>query len=389
MTPALSCVKILTAKITTKKLIAKNNGQKMIQGGFTLKKRCLILLCAAFTLACTACGNAKFEKEYGKVTLCDYKKLSVEKPVSPVTEEDVEMGIENLLYEYAETNEVTRASKENDIVVLAMTAKKGDETYIEYTEDEPYYFYLGYQEYGEEFDKKLTGIVAGDKMIFSITYGDDAAIPDFANATIDYEVNVIQVLEETVPELTDKFIKETLEYASKEEMEKAVREELEAEKDQEGEAEVREALIQEVVDNSKFESYSDDLYKKCEKLIEESYYSYAEMFGFETLEEIYEAFGKTEADIKEEIVQAVYRNIAIEAIAKEEKISVTEKEFESMQTEIMDEYDYESLDDLYNDYGDEEVLQMQFLESEVLDFLQKHATIKEVVASEGELEFEE
>lgn len=360
-----------------------------------MKKKLLVFLCAALTLSCTACDNsaketAEFEKNYGKVTLCDYKNLEVEKEISTVTDEQVAESIENMLYDYAETKEVTRPSKENDILTVEMTAKKDGENFLEYAEEDAYSFYLGYQEFGEEFDTKLTNVSTGAELTFSVTYKADFEIPDFAGATIEYAVKVLKIEEEILPELTDEFITNTLEYASREDMENSIRQQIKEDNETNSEYYLREDLITQVVDNSTFESYSQELYDKFAELIEEGYLGYAQMFGYETVEEIYEAFGMTEEAVEEEILDAVYRNIAVEAIARKEKISVSDEEFESKQNALMEEYAYESLEDLYNDYGEEDTIRLQFLEEEVLDFLQNNAKITEVeVSGEDELSEED
>ena len=66
----------------------------------------------------------------------------------------------------------------------------------------------------------------------------------------------------------------------------------------------RENLMQQVIDGSDFESYSQDLYDSYAAGMEESYESYMEMFGCETVEEVYNLFGLTEADIEKEVMNS-------------------------------------------------------------------------------------
>ena len=169
-------------------------------------------------------------------------------------------------------------------------------------------------------------------------------------------------------------------------MKKELRANLESDNEANSTYELREDLIQQVIDNSAFDSYSQDLYDSYAAGIEENYESYAEMFGCESVEEVYDLFEITEDDIEKEIINQVYRTIAVHAISDAENLSLSDKEYQEGLERYVEELEYENSDDLVADYG-EDSLREWLLEDKVLALLEKNAKIteKEAVLDTEEL----
>lgn len=379
-----------------------------------MRKKLFVLLLAVFAFTMTACGNPKdsavesvesaeivetadsveslndesdIAEIYGVATLGDYKNLTAEKMVYEISEESISEEIESMVYDYAEYNEVSRPSQSGDLLLITMTASNNGETVIEYTEEDEYYIYLGYGEMGNAVDQELTGVSAGNELSFSVTYDEDYEIEEFAGAKIDFQVNVLRIEEEIIPELTDSFIVDTFGYESRADLEESIRQEMESENESNSSYELRESLIQQVVDNSEVQSYSQDLYDGYAAGVKDNYESYAGMFGFETVEEVYEMFEMTEEDVEEEILSYVQRAVIIQTLAEKENLFLTEEEYEAGLNRYTEEQGYEDVEGLIADYG-EETMYAWILEDKVLDFLEENATITEVKVSAEEQEEE-
>lgn len=374
-----------------------------------MRKKLLVLLFTLIPFTMTACGGSKdvavesavsggnaesVEAEdaesysaeaYGTAILGDYKNLSVEKEVYEVTEEDISEYIDSMLYDYIEYNEVSRPSQSGDLLLITLTASNDGETVMEYTEEDEYYFYLGYGELGSAVDQELTGVSVGDELSFSVTYDEDHEITEFAGAKIEFQVNILSIEEEIIPELTESFIVDTLGYESQTDLEENIRQEMESENESNSSYELRESLIQQVVENSEIQSYSQELYDSYAAGVEESYQSYAEMFGFESVEEVYELFGMTEEDVEKEILSYVQRAVVVQTIVEKENLGLSEEEYETRLNRYVEELGYENVDELIADYG-EETMYAWIEEDKVLDFLEEHATITEVKVTAEEEE---
>lgn len=321
---------------------------------------------------------------YGEVALCEYKGIEVDKPIYTIAQEDIDSYIESLAYEYAESNVVERASQEGDCLALTFTMSCNNEILYDYT-DEPYYLYIGDKEFGSEFDSKITGKKAGENIKFSISYEEDYEDAECAGKTIDYDVTITEVTEETYPEINDDFITNELGYESYDDMIESVKKELSAENDNESIYAVNENIIQYLITNSTFNSHSESLYESCKTSIEEGYVEYAEMFGCSTVDELYEMFGMTSEDVETEIMNQVYRTIVIDAISEKEDMALTNTEYNDGITTLVNDMGYESSEDLIADYG-EDSLYMWILEEKVLNFLVDNAKITEVEYNEEDFE---
>lgn len=348
-----------------------------------MKRKQPYILLTAIPLLLTACGTADSGKTtfsdeaYGTVSLCDYRNQSAEKKSYAVTDEDIQSEIESLLYDYAQYKETEGPSKEGDTLSVVLTASKDGEPLLSYTGEDSYDIYLGSEEFGSEFDEKLTGVFVNDTLSFPITYQEDYESEDFAGSTIDYEVTVRGITEEILPDLTEDFIVTTLGYESERAMEEEIKETLEKENDANSSYELREQLIQQVIDGSDFKSYSQDLYDSYAAAVEENYGNYAEMFGFETVGEVYDLFGVTQEDVEKEILNYVYRSIAVHAICETEQLALTDEEYEKGLERYREENGYGTTEEMMKDF-DEDTLFEWIQEDKVLDFLEAHAQITEI-----------
>lgn len=357
-----------------------------------MKQKLLCILLTALSLTLTACGsssnaNTVFSDEaYGTVTLCDYKNLSADKNIYTVTDDEIQSEIEIMLYDYAEYKEIDGPSEIGDSITADITATKDGELLFDYTGENYYELYVGSGEFGNEFDEKLTGVSVGDELSFTLSYDESDALTDFAGSTIDYKISVLGITREILPELTDDFITDTLGYKSKSSLEKKIRADLESENEANSSYELRENLLQKVIEASEFDSYSQDLYESYAAGIEANYESYMEMFGCESIQEVYDLFEITDADLEKEIINQVYRTIIVHAISETENLALSDKEYQEGLKRYATEAGCETTDELIADYG-EDSLREWILEDKVLDFLEEHAKIteKEAVFSTEEL----
>ena len=143
--------------------------------------------------------------------------------------------------------------------------------------------------------------------------------------------------------------------------------------------ELQEELLQQVIDSSSILEYTQEEYDAARNTIESGYMSYVDMFGFESLDALYESFEMTDEDVEDEIQSVLYRTIVLDAIVQSEKLSLSDEDYEDGIVYYMDQYDYDSKDEFLDDYGEDEV-RRQLTEDMVLNFLVNHADVTEVEA---------
>ena len=356
-----------------------------------MKKRIIVLLLTALVFSASGCGKKEASTpsdqpaaEAGdsvykneNVALAAYKGLSAEKKTYLITDDAIQNEIKSQLSDYADYKSVSRPSQNGDWVYADYKITVNGKVYEEST-DGSYYFILGEEEYGPEFDKELTGKSAGDKYSFSIHYEEDYDNSDLAGQTADFEVSILDIQVENLPELTNKFISDTWGYKDENELKEEIRAQLEEQYAQESNDELKEDLLAQVIDASTIINYTQEQYDKAYEYIKSDYENYASMFGMD-LNEIYDSFSVSEEDLKQEAMDQLTRELVVSAIIENEHITLSDSEYSDGVTHYAEENGYETEDEFLADYSEEEV-RNRLLEDKVLDLLVSNANLTEVEA---------
>ncbi|MCM1273594.1 MAG: FKBP-type peptidyl-prolyl cis-trans isomerase [Clostridium sp.] len=368
-----------------------------------MKKKIGIICLIIAAMALTGCGSKKDKDEKkaatssdataseatGEFKLGQYKGLEANKVIYDVSDDEIQSEIDSLLYDYVDYIDVDRPSQEGDYVNVLFTAKMDGEVVLDFTDEEEggYDFLIGMADLGQEFDEKLTGVSVGDSKTFEITYPEDYEDTDFAGNTVEYSINVTAITEEVMPELTADLIAE-LGYESENDMRTKITEELKSSNETYSIQDMRENLIQQVIDDTTFAGYTDEMYNACKEVVDSSYAAYMEMFGCESVEEVYEMFGLTDEDIENEVVQLIYRQMVIDEISEIENITVTDEEYNKRLPGYAELYGYESATAMEATVEREDI-RSAMLEDMVIDIIVENATIKELTMEEYEKLLEE
>ena len=350
-----------------------------------MKKKIISVLLAVCLVTAAGCGsrkistgnkqieNAVYEDDF--VSLAKYTGLKEEKEVYKVTQQAVDDAVEEQLEEYAEYQKADRASETGDYVYTDYTASI-DGSIVD--QEKNYYFILGDEEFGAEFDEKLTGVSKGDQLAFNLHFDTDDANENFAGKTVAFEIRVRRIEVAVLPETTDKFIKENFGYETYEEFKQAVREHVRQTYDAESTDSVQEKLLKQVIDASGIVQYTTEDYEEAAAIVDSFYQEYAEMFN-QDIETIYETFEVTDESKETEIMDQLNRLLVVRAIIKNEKMTISDEEYEEGIAFYMEENDYTSSEEFINDYGEEEI-KNRLLEDKVLKLLEDSAELTEVEA---------
>ncbi len=345
-----------------------------------MKKKLIPVLLAVCLVAAGGCGSKKistgnkkiadavYEDEF--VSLAAYTGLKAEKKVYEVTQQAVDDAISEQLEEYGDYEKVNRASQAGDYVYTDYIATVDGDTV---DQEKNYYFVLGDEEFGAEFDQKLTGVSKGNQLNFSLDFDEEEANETFAGKTVQFAVSIRKIEMMVLPEVTDQFIKKNFGYETYEEFTEAVREHVRQTYDTESTDTVQEELLKQVIDTSGILQYTQEDYDEAEEIVESFYQEYAEMFN-QDIETIYETFDVTEESKETEIMDQLNRMLVVRAIIKNEKLTISDEEYEKGIAYYMEENDYTSSEEFINDYGEEEI-KNRLLEDKVLKLLEDSAEI--------------
>lgn len=350
-----------------------------------MKKKALLTIIAVSVLTLTGCQSKGGGNEYSKyVTLGDYKNLSVERIIYTITDEDIQDEIDGLLYSYAETNEITdRAAQNGDIVNIDYVGKIDGEEFEDGSEEDCE-VEIGSETFIDGFEEQLIGMKTGETKDITITF------PEPYDGELDgkeavFTITMNQIYELIMPEYNDDFVKEYTDSATTAEYEASLMDELQESSNEDSNSMACSDALYEVIENSTFNGYPQELYDLTKSELETSNAETAEMFGLE----VSDLFGE-DYDIDEATVEAVNEKLVVYAIADAEKLSVSDEEYNTYVAEIYELYGYESQEEYEKDYSPE-TTKYELLYEKVLGFLAENTTFNDVSEDEfedDEMEFE-
>lgn len=190
---------------------------------------------------------------FPEVELGDLAKVAIERPVTVLTDKDVDKTIEVLRKQRVTFDPVKRASKTGDKVNVAFHASI-DGQQVESTNGQGIDLILGEDGRVAEFDDNLTGIKTGASKQFDITYAEDNPSPQLAGKTVSYAVTVNSVAQPKLPEVDADFAKSLgVDNGDVDKMRADIRESLEQEVTKRVRARVKEQVFQALLDNAKLE----------------------------------------------------------------------------------------------------------------------------------------
>ena len=140
------------------------------------------------------------------VEVPDFSAVELKRYVCPVTDAEVEKTIDVMRKQRATYNVVERAAKAGDRVKLNF---KGTKDGVEFQGGtmEGHVFVLGQGLMLPEFEDAVTGMAAGEKKTFPLTFPSDYGIKELEGQAVEFDIEVIEVAEAVLPEVDDEFAK--------------------------------------------------------------------------------------------------------------------------------------------------------------------------------------
>ena len=166
--------------------------------------------------------------------LSSYDPVEVEMPVEHATEEQIDAEVDALLEHYTEIVDAPASTKVKDdkYVDIKITATDDNGEDIASLANESLQYRLGSGLLPKEFDAEITGLKKGDAKQFTIDTPKNATAMTATlmgkTAKINFDVEILGVKKEKLPELTDAWVQEKIGVNTIEELRNEVAEEIES-----------------------------------------------------------------------------------------------------------------------------------------------------------------
>jgi len=141
-----------------------------------------------------------------EIELGDLSKVEVEKPVSEVTDKDIDTMIDNLRRQQATMKEVKRKSKNKDVVTIDFKGSIDGEEF-EGGSAESHRLTLGSGQMIPGFEKGIVGGKAGEELEIDVEFPADYHNEDLAGKPAKFAITIHKVEEPQLPELDQEFFK--------------------------------------------------------------------------------------------------------------------------------------------------------------------------------------
>ncbi len=275
-----------------------------------------------------------------EVTVKKYKGLEAVKTVNAVTDEDINKDIENLRQKGLRIIDIDdRACRDGDDVVIDFDGYK-DGVPFEGGKAERFTLSIGSRQFIPGFEEQVCGHSIGDEFDINVKFPDDYGAPDLAGQDAVFKIKLHEIKAKELPELDDDFVKDTSEFDTVEELKADVKKKLEDAEEKKADSEVEGALFDQVIENLEGEIPEVMYENRVEEMIQDmtqrlapqgiSLETYLQYTGsdMDTLKKTY----------REQAEKQVKLRLALEKIASDENIEVSEDEIEEEFKKMADAY---------------------------------------------------
>ena len=320
----------------------------------------------------TAVVQIKPEVELGK-----YKGIEVKKIEYNVSDKDVEHELEHMAEHNSRLVSVEdRAVKEKDIAVIDFEGFV-DGIAFDGGKAENHELEIGSHTFVEGFEEQVKGMKIGEEKEVKVTFPKEYFSKDLAGKDAVFNVKLNEIKKKELPKIDDEFAKDVSEFDTLEELKNSIKEKMEKANSDKAKRETEEAVIKAVAENVKVEIPSGMIETEINKRIEDMKMNLSYQ-GLQ-LSQYLQIIGKSEADLRKEYepiaTEAVKNSLVLEAVCKDAKIEVNEKELDSKLEELSKAYN-KTAEELKNNAELIKYITDNIKMENTVEFLVKNAKIK-------------
>lgn len=278
-----------------------------------------------------------------EITLGEYKNLTVEKPDSEVSDEEVEKEIEAMREQNARFVTVEdREVKEKDMLLIDFNGKV-DGVEFEGGQAENYSIIVGSNTFIPGFEEQLVGMKLNEEKNLSVKFPEEYHAENLAGKDAVFTVKVNEIKEKELPELDDEFAKDVSEFDTLEDLKADAKAKLQKTKDEYADRELENKLVKMAAENATVEIPEAMIDSQVENMV----YDFEYQLKYQGLDlENYLKFTNMSIEgLKEQMrpdaKSRVLNSLVIEAISKSENIESTEEDLEQELAKMAESYKME------------------------------------------------
>lgn len=260
-----------------------------------------------------------------------YKGIEISKVDNNVSEDEVELTLNEMLNKNARLTSVEGKALENgDTAVIDFEGFENGVAF-EGGKGENYNLVIGSNTFIPGFEDQLVGKKAGEEVEVNVTFPETYHAENLAGKPVVFNVKVNDVKVKEVPALDDEFAKDTTEFETLAELRADVRAKLEEQSKSNAEAEMKNTLVEKVCENTELEVPEAMVQHQIDNMLMEL--NYQLQYQGLNLQQLLEMTGRGIEELREErkadAERLVKSSLVLEAIAEKEAVEVTDADVEA------------------------------------------------------------
>ena len=276
-----------------------------------------------------------------EASIKDYKGMPVARPVTEITDADIENELKPYIDRASRLVSVERAARSGDIAVIDFEGFR-DGVPFDGGKGENYSLELGSGSFVPGFEDQVVGMKAGEEKDIDITFPENYT-PELAGAAVVFHVKVNEVKEKEAPEVDDEFAKDVSDFDTLDEFKKDLGEKLAKRRQEQGERDFDEAVTGALIERLECDVPDAMVDYRAEKLLED-YANRVQSQGIQ-FEQYLQMMGMTmdtmRAQAKAAAGRTVRRELALEAVAAAEGIEIGDSEVDAEYARLAEQYKME------------------------------------------------
>jgi len=275
-----------------------------------------------------------------EVKLGKYKGVQIEKKEYKVEEKDIDTELEQMQQRNSRLVTVTdRAVEEKDIAVIDFEGFLDGKAF-DGGKGENYDLEIGSNTFIPGFEEKIKGMKVGEEKDLDLTFPEEYFSKDLAGKEVVFKVKLHEIKRKELPTLDDDFAKDVSEFDTLKELKADIKDRLTKSNESKAKNEMQEAAVKAAVEVSEVELPAGMVEMEVDAMAEDlnRRLSYQGMNLDQYLKMINKSMSDFRKDNEEPAREAVKMRLVLEAIAKDAKIEVTEKDVETKVKELAEAY---------------------------------------------------
>ncbi|MDI9595955.1 MAG: trigger factor [Atribacterota bacterium] len=270
--------------------------------------------------------------------------ITVEKTIPKITEEDINSDLEKIRESHGKLKDVSdRESKIGDFLIADFETFV-DNNPVKDGKKEKQMIQLG-ENTPPEFNNNLVGLKPGDEKDVVVKAPEDISDKKIAGKEITYKIKVSDIKEKELPPLDDDFAKSAGEYKNLDELKQHIKKQLEERVKYQAENEFNDNLMEKVAEKTNIEVPEVLIDKQVERMLNNLKEDLKNRNM--TLEDYYKIIKADEEKVKKEYKviaeKQVKKELIIDKIIEDDKISATEEDINKKIEEIAESTNQKTL----------------------------------------------